>query len=343
VPTLSADDTDAAIQIIETNLLELDARLREKPVSVLASRRAALSILNSPTAVSNKMATGVTTDTVTSKKHHLLLPTYLDLVAQETRNITQSKNNTMDQNTTVIPNVTKMNRIGAAHIVQYQTPRVHRKASYEDGRSPSLKRARNVTLGQSPRRRGAGAIEYLEEIHEQQDARPLSRPLILATTLPFETKQEIMDEWEREEHALEFVSEVVVPLEINYTGNNAVDHHEVATIDTVKRSSMVSPPLSTLHETESKNGNASPKDHHHHHHYQNNKKKDDNSSSSSNNSSSSSSSSNSSNNPSTNTKSNNSIHRKPKGKHRRLPHASLDALSSGDNVFNRVAGKYSRR
>jgi len=177
--------------------------------------------------------------------------------------------------------------------------------------------------------------------------------LISVVTLPFEAKQQIMDEWERESRDLEFVAE---PMEEagEETGEgreegregreegredgaqNRRAHREPNKLflaSASPRASMTSP-LTTLVETpresktsENNGGEQKHKKHHTHHHQRANKP------------------------PTVQplqplravATTAGVSHKGTRRTHRRLPQASLDAVSSGDNVFSRVAGAYANR
>jgi hypothetical protein len=310
IPTLSENDTDAAIQILESSLQQLDERLMQGH---------------------DQIGSDATSTPRSNTNHYSFVPTYLKTL-EEVASRGDGKGS-ITPRVVLATNVSTRNGSSSSPVIKLsRPPRVRRNASYENGRSPYLKTARGVTLGRkrSSSIASSTSSSNIKVVGDVSKVRSL-RPLISATAIPFEAKQQIMEEWERESHDLEFIveaEEMIIEEEEQKEAEQkeaAVLRNEDEGIDVsiskgnvnfdvnkglvgIRRSSIASPPqLLPLVETPRESSGK-----HHQHHTKNQDQRP--------------------------MKANDK-----RRSHRRLPQASLDALSSGENVFSRVAGAYANR
>ena len=313
VPHLSNNDTDAAIQILETSIRQLDARLLN-PRGVLASL---------PSSCTDK-------PTLPSTSSRLDIPTYLatvenDIPTEMTKESSMHRfisNDGEDLTPAVHPPAAQAAPVEeyTAGVKKGMQVRARARAmqnlqSYDRGMSPALGKMRNVYLDGSNNPTSERKIMAVS-IGDYADKAKARVPLISQLDTREGWKAMVMAEWEMQERNLEFAEE---EMEQGVGGEGGASAETaMPTEDLSTRRVDFSPSLTLLAVPESSEDDCTPV-------------------------------------PVEESILNvnhvaDSVHQKPKHStrrrphtHRRLPQASLDALSGGKNIFQRVAGSYSKR
>jgi hypothetical protein len=346
---MSTDDTDAAIQILETSIRQLDARLSH-PQGVLAPLSLGDSAHREPTL------------SATSVQSRLNVPTFLVMFdnadrapalnpsAEEGRGgggggggagVVSATAGLAGMKSEPRPSFASVARLrvdtGNNHgssTLRMRATAVHHKETYERGMSPALCRACSVYLDSnvcppSGRRTSSGlAVEITERVSAATSGSTAEEnvvakvPLIRHLDPRAGWKGMVMAAWELQERTLEFVEEdeaavVVSGIAGGGGGGDDDDDDDAGVGSNISRTVPRHPiTLTVVPETAEKDGAPWPNgDEGGQRHVSD------------------------------------LVHRKTDNRksrrrhgHRRLPQASLDALSGGDkNIFKHVAGSYSKR
>ncbi len=335
MPHMSSDDTDAAIQILENSIRQLNARLLD-PKGVLGTLR------------QHTIGYNGSSHLATSQRSRLDVPTYLDTL--ETRGAVPTDQLGARQDSVpavtgprlpVVPKVQLRVNTGDgqnSRMLSVRATALYNQETYERGMSPALNRARSVYLDgkaskpSSPKASSGLSVETKKisaasTRSGSKDETEVKVPLIRQLNPREGWKSMVMAEWELQERKLEFVVEGLgnAPADVAGEGLTNVDAG-AATVDSNPAGVMVAgnnalvrtspksvlPAVPETAEDESSlKADAASRQHR-----------------------------------VADVVRGKSQHRKSRKRHghRRLAQASLDALSGGDkNIFERVAGSYSKR